>query len=39
MVRFASPDDSFVAKWTGAGTRTQGPLDITKILNIGGIKS
>jgi hypothetical protein len=39
MVRFASPDDSFVAKWTGAGTRTQGPLDISKILNIGGIKS
>jgi hypothetical protein len=38
-VRFQSPDDSFVAKWTGAGTRTQGPLDITKILNIGGIKS
>jgi hypothetical protein len=36
-VRFQSPDDSFVAKWTGAGTRTQGPLDITKILNFGGI--
>jgi hypothetical protein len=35
-VRFQSPDDSFVAKWTGAGTRTQGPLDITKILNRGG---
>ena len=33
-VRFQSPDDSFVAKWTGAGTRTQGPLDISKILNL-----
>lgn len=35
-VRFQSPDDSFVAKFTGAGTRTQGPLDISKILNLGG---
>ena len=33
-VRFQSGDDSFVAKFTGAGTRTQGPLDITKILNL-----
>jgi hypothetical protein len=33
-VRFQSPDDSFVAKFTGAGTKTQGPLDINKILNI-----
>jgi AAA domain len=33
-VRFQSVDDSFVAKFTGAGTRTQGPLDITKILNL-----
>jgi len=33
-VRFQSPDDSFVAKWTGAGTRTQGPLNITKILSM-----
>jgi hypothetical protein len=40
-VRFQSPDDSFVAKWTGVGSRTQGPLDISKILNIniGGQKS
>ena len=35
-VRFQSPDDSFVAKFTGAGNRTQGPLDISKILNLGG---
>ncbi len=34
-VRFQSPDDSFVAKFTGIGTKTQGPLDITKILSIG----
>ena len=33
-VRFQSPDDSFVAKWTGAGKRTSGPLNITKILNL-----
>ena len=33
-VRFQSPDDSFVAKFTGAGNKTQGPLDITKILNL-----
>jgi hypothetical protein len=33
-VRFQSPDDSFVAKFTGAGTKTQGPLDINKILSI-----
>jgi hypothetical protein len=31
-VRFQSPDDSFTAKFTGAGTKTQGPLDIVKIL-------
>jgi hypothetical protein len=33
-VRFQSPDDSFVAKFTGAGNKTQGPLDITKILSL-----
>src|SRR5512139_1332258 len=33
-VRFQSPDDSFVAKFTGVGTRTQGPLNIAKILSI-----
>jgi hypothetical protein len=33
-VRFQSPDDSFVAKWTGVGSRTQGPLNISKILNL-----
>jgi hypothetical protein len=33
-VRFQSPDDSFVAKWTGVGNKTQGPLDITKILSL-----
>jgi hypothetical protein len=33
-VRFQSPDDSFVAKFTGTGTKTQGPLDINKILSI-----
>lgn len=33
-VRFQSPDDSFVAKFTGAGTKTQGPLNISKILNL-----
>jgi hypothetical protein len=38
-VRFQSPDGSFTAKWTGAGSKTQGPLDITKILNLGGNKS
>ncbi len=32
-VRFQSPDDSFMAKFTGSGTKTQGPLDFTKILN------
>jgi hypothetical protein len=32
MVRFQSADDSFVAKWTGAGKKTQGPMDIRKIL-------
>ena len=34
MVRFQSPDDSFVAKWTGKGTKTQGPLNIQKILEL-----
>ena len=34
-VRFQSPDDSFVAKFTGIGNRTQGPLDITKMLSMG----
>ena len=33
-VRFQSPDGSFVAKFTGSGKQTQGPLNITKILNI-----
>ena len=33
-VRFQSPDDSFVAKFTGAGSKTQGPLDISKILSL-----
>jgi len=33
-VRFQSPDESFVAKWTGAGSRTEGPLNITKILGL-----
>jgi hypothetical protein len=37
-VRFQSPDDSFVAKFTGAGSKTQGPLDISKILNLTGGK-
>ena len=32
LVRFQSHDDSFVAKFTGKGTKTQGPLDMTKIL-------
>ena len=34
MVRFQSSDDSFIAKWTGTGKRTSGPLNITKILNL-----
>lgn len=34
MVRFQSPDDSFVAKWTGPGTKTHGPLDFKKILSL-----
>ena len=34
MVRFQSPDDSFVAKWTGPGKKTQGPLDFKKILTL-----
>jgi hypothetical protein len=33
-VRFQSPDDSFVAKFTGCGNKTQGPLNIKKILNL-----
>jgi DNA polymerase III delta prime subunit len=33
-VRFQSPDDSFVAKFTGCGNKTQGPLNIQKILNL-----
>jgi hypothetical protein len=33
-VRFQSPDDSFVAKFTGSGNKTQGPLNIQKILNL-----
>jgi hypothetical protein len=31
-VQFQSPDDSFVAKFTGTGNKTQGPLDISKII-------
>lgn len=34
-VRFQSPDDSFVAKFTGRGNVTSGPLNITKILSLG----
>lgn len=34
-VRFQSPDDSFVAKFTGSGRVTEGPLNITKILQLG----
>ena len=34
-VRFQSPDGSFVAKFTGSGKQTQGPLNITKILSSG----
>ena len=35
-VRFQSPDGSFVAKYTGPpGGKTEGPLDIEKILNQG----
>jgi hypothetical protein len=33
-VRFQSTDGSFTAKFTGTGTKTQGPLDISKILNL-----
>ena len=32
MVRFQCSDDSFLAKYTGIGKRTSGPLNITKIL-------
>jgi hypothetical protein len=32
LVRFQSPDGSFLAKFTGKGTRTEGPLDISKII-------
>ena len=32
LVRFQSSDDSFVSKFTGKGEKTQGPLNITKIL-------
>ena len=39
LVRFQSPDDTFVAKWTGPGSRTQGPLNITKIISIGRSES
>ena len=31
-VRFQSPDDSFVAKFTGTGSKTEGSLDLSKIL-------
>lgn len=31
-VQFSSPDDSFIAKYTGAGRRTEGPLNLEKIL-------
>lgn len=33
-VRFRSPDDSFLAKFTGVGSKTEGPLNISKILNL-----
>ncbi len=33
-VRFRSPDDSFLAKWTGVGEKTEGPLNISKILRL-----
>ena len=33
-VRFQSPDNNFMAKFTGIGTKTEGPLNIKKILNI-----
>jgi hypothetical protein len=33
-VRFQSPDDSFVAKFTGTGTKTSGPLNVGKILTL-----
>jgi len=32
LVRFQSPDGSFMAKFTGKGNRTEGPLNITKII-------
>jgi hypothetical protein len=32
LVRFQSPDGSFLAKFTGKGVRTEGPLDISKII-------
>lgn len=32
LVRFQSPDGSFLAKFTGKGNRTAGPLNIQKIL-------
>ena len=35
-VRFQSPDDSFIAKYTGPGGKTSGPLDIAKILRMNG---
>jgi hypothetical protein len=35
LVRFQSPDGSFMAKFTGIGKQTQGPLNISKILSIG----
>ena len=32
LVRFQSPDGSFLAKFTGTGNRTEGPLNIQKII-------
>lgn len=33
LVRFRSLDDSFLAKFTGKGKKTQGPLNINRIFN------
>lgn len=34
LIQFASPDQTFMAKHTGAGKKTSGPLDISKILSL-----
>jgi len=33
-VQFESPDDSFVAKYTGPGNKKSGPLNLAKILSV-----